>query len=429
MSTIFDPLKFCEFSLRRSEISMKNVNYLLAAAFKSRRLQLNMTLDEVTRDICSKAYLCKFENNQITIDEKVARCLCERVDLDYDKIISLGQSNNLVTGIRMFLFNQNEQIDGLIQSLDFDCFIASNKILELLAALVNYHFERCEELIIEIDRVRSTLTEYEFLAFGVCILEYYIRTNQFIKAKSFIKGFSCDIRFKELKYLYLEQKFNVYFNLCETGEAYNAYRLLEKEFNTGYPRKREFLDKLRFIELFSSSKTIKELQDMLDDMIPTEYIEEYWYTYCMCLMKANNYTDCMQIIQKHDLASAQFVALYTYSANMVARMIPQNKDKEPLSKRLSSKTIVYMNSLVERMEKNHLNTIDRNFIKLMQLELVSSSDEELASYIKEVALKFDKFYQHRFYSYIYAHHLFEILGNMTRYKEAYLIAKSDRSFK
>ena len=189
------------------------------------------------------------------------------------------------------------------------------------------------------------------------------------------------------------------------------------------------MDKLHFLELFASTDTLKELKDMLDDIIPDDYIDEYWYTYCLCLIKTANYNECIQLIQKYDLVSAKFVALYVYSANMVARMIKPSKGNEILSKRLPNKTIVKMNSLVDRMEKNYQNVIDRNFIKLMQLEMVGSTDEELAAYIREVALKYDNNYQHRLYSYVYAHHLFEILGNMTRYKEAYLIAKNDRTFK
>ena len=429
MDNIFNLQKFCDFASRRKESAKKSNNNYLAAAFKARRLQLNKTLDRATDGKCSKAYASKFENNQIDIDDDIGRMLYENVDLDYDRIKSLDQQNILASGIRMFLFNQNDQICGLIESMNYDFFIAQNKIIELLVSLIDGHFERSEELIYEIDRVRGSLTEYEFIAFGICICEYYLKTNQLLKAKKFIVGFTCDIHFKELKFLYLEQRFNVYFNLGEKSPSFNAYKELEKEFNSGYPRKREFLDKLHFLELFASIDTLKELKDMLDDMIPDDYIEEYWYTYCLCLIKNENYKECMELIQKYELNNSKFVALYVYCANMVARMIPSLKGKDTLSKRLSPKTITYVNSFVERMEKNHQNIIDRNFIKLMQLEMVGTSNEELASYIREVALKYDATYQHRFYSSIYAHRLFELLGNMTRYKEAYMIAKNDRTFK
>ena len=102
---IFDPQKFCEFSERRNVIALKTQNNILATAFKSKRLQLNMTLSEATKDICSKAYLCKFENNQLMMDDKVVRVLCERVDLDYDRVKNLNHDNSLVQGVRMFLYN------------------------------------------------------------------------------------------------------------------------------------------------------------------------------------------------------------------------------------------------------------------------------------------------------------------------------------
>ena len=427
MGSIFDPQKFCEFSERRNEIALKNQSNIVATAFKSKRLQLNMTLSEATKDICSKAYLCKFENNQIMMDDKVVRVLCERVDLDYEKVKNLNHDNSLVNGVRMFLFNQFDQIDGLIKTIDFDCFIASNKLLELLNSLVNANFSLCEELIVDIDRVRSSLSEYEFVTFGICICEYYIRTNQFLKGLQFIKKFKYDISFKDLRCIHLEQRFNIFFNLEMKCESFNAYKILEKEFDNGYPRKREFLDKLHYLELFSSIDTICDLKDMLDDLIPEEYIEEYWYTYCLCLIKNGQFSDALQLITKYELNNSRFVALYVYAAYNLACIQPE-KNGEPLAKRLSSKVITYMNNLVDKMEKNHLNVIDCNFIKLMQLELVGEAKEDLVDYIRDTAIKYDKNYQHRLYSYVYSHHLFDLLGKMTRYKEAYLIAKNDRTF-
>ena len=86
--------------------------------------------------------------------------------------------------------------------MDFDCFIASNKLLELLNNLVLGNYTKCEELIVDIDRVRSSLSEYEFCTFAICICEYYIRTNQFLKAYHFIEKFKYDISFKDLKHLH-----------------------------------------------------------------------------------------------------------------------------------------------------------------------------------------------------------------------------------
>ena len=126
----FNPQKFCDFSGKRGEVALKNSNNILAAAYKNRRLQLNRTLDAATKDICSKAYLCKFENNQLTMDGAIAKALCERVTLDYDKLVNFTNNNSLSSGVRMYLFNQFEQIEGLIETIDDDCFIASNKLLE-----------------------------------------------------------------------------------------------------------------------------------------------------------------------------------------------------------------------------------------------------------------------------------------------------------
>lgn len=424
---IFDPQKFCEFSERRNVIALKTQNNILATAFKSKRLQLNMTLSEATKDICSKAYLCKFENNQLMMDDKVVRVLCERVDLDYDRVKNLNHDNSLVQGVRMFLYNQFDQIDGLVKTMDFDCFIASNKLLELLNNLVLGNYTKCEELIVDIDRVRSSLSEYEFCTFAICICEYYIRTNQFLKAYHFIEKFKYDINFKDLKHLHLEQRFIIFFNLELKSESFNAYKLLEKEFDNGYPKKRLFFDKLHYLELFSSNDTISELKNMLDDMMPPEYIEEYWYTYCICLIKIGEYHEAIQLITKYELSNSRFVALYVYAAWKQA-VSTDSKQGEPLSKRLPSKMIIYMNNLVDKMEKNHQNVIDCNFIKLMQLELKGEAKEDLVDFIRDTALKYDRSYQHRLYSYIYSHHLFDLLGSMTRYKEAYLIAKNDRTF-
>ena len=422
-----NPQKLCDYSVKRSEMSIKGDDHILSAAYKSRRLELCMTLDAATTDICSKACACKFENNQQPMDSKIGRPLFERVDLNYDRIAKISKSNNLEKGVRLFLYNRFDQIENLIEKYGVDCFIASNEILELLVNLVDGNYERCEELIANIDRVRSALSEYEFFTFGICLSEYFIRTNQFIKAKSFVKKFRYEATCKELKQLYLEQIFVVYFNLDDKTEAFNAYRLLEKEFNNGYPKKREIVDKIHYLELFSSKATLIELRNMLDDIIPEEYIEEYWYSYCLCLIKNKEYNECMQLIQKYSLTSSRFVALYVYSVNMLSWPVIIDKTKDNLERKIPQKIINKINEFVERMEKNHYNVIDCNFIKLMQLELVGTSYEELVAYIREIALKYDKSYQHRFYSRIYTKHLFTYLGIMTRYKEAFLIVKGEQA--
>ena len=63
-------------------------NYL-SSVIKSRRIELKLTLAEVTENICSEAFLSKVERNLMNPINDRVELLCERLDLDYNSLINL----------------------------------------------------------------------------------------------------------------------------------------------------------------------------------------------------------------------------------------------------------------------------------------------------------------------------------------------------
>ena len=58
-----------------------NYNKTIGSMLKHSRLNKNLTLEDVSKDICSISYLCKVENNQIVPSEKNKPKLFERLEI------------------------------------------------------------------------------------------------------------------------------------------------------------------------------------------------------------------------------------------------------------------------------------------------------------------------------------------------------------
>ena len=63
-----------------------NKNYLYSQIIRNERSRKKMTLQEISKGICSVSYLCKLEKNDIIPDESYVRAIFERANIDYNLV-------------------------------------------------------------------------------------------------------------------------------------------------------------------------------------------------------------------------------------------------------------------------------------------------------------------------------------------------------
>lgn len=430
----FNSSKFFDFISRRlSKLHRQDVN-VLSTILKNQRIEQNMTLEDITKDICSKAYLCKFENNLIDIDEGIAKRLCERVHVDYYKVMNLSSNNRLDHALKLYIYSQKEELEAMYNDIVSDSlYIVNNELIKVLYYLLIHDEKNASNIINSLEKVKTTFSDYELAVFIMCIVEYYIFSSEFLCAKSFCTKLNNDLFCeRSLLQIFKEDKFIIHANLGELVEAYIAYNELIKENDNSYPMKRQFRDKVLFLETFYSKDSLKELEVLKNDLVPEEYATEYWYSYCTTLIKLECYEECLDIIIREKLESAEFAALYAYAISESTKQsmkyeIASSKKPINLVKYIDPKYIGGFNTLIAYMNQEKKKSIHRTFVKLVQYELTGTDKQKIIDYLKDVAIAEDEAHQHRLYSAYYANTLLRLLGSIAHYKEAYTLMIKNRN--
>lgn len=407
-----------EFIERKHRAENQNPSSMYSATLKNKRLEMNMTLGDLTEGICSKSYVSKIENNLLVPDEYVMRLLFEKVDINYTDLVKSDCKNVLPDCVLYFLYHKYEAIDQVYQQLDDTYFIARNAIVKLFYYLSHQMHEQFITVVKQINEVKNTLEDDEFLTWMFCIVEYYIQTNQFRLAKKYLKILQ-DIKMhpSPLKSLFIQQRFIVACHLRDYVYAQKFYQKLRDLYIINYPYKRQFYEKLMFLETFYQEyNTLEELNHMAMDIIPEEYEQDFWYIKTIVLVKSNNYIAAIETMMDNELHDARYLALFGYCLKMLLAMprrIPELKKYHD-----------HFKMLHEKASLQEIETIHMHFIQLMVLEINKAERHEIFDYLKNFILIHMANYQHRFYTKYYKDKYIELLGENSRYKEAYLFALS-----
>lgn len=402
-----------EFFAKRIKEDRHVIHCVHAATLKNERIRSNLTLEDITAGICSKSYLSKIENNLLSPDPCVMRLLFERVNIDYDKLLLYDRIIDLSECMNYYLYQQNDKIEMIYQSLDNDFFIARDSLIKILYYLTKHNFQAFAQEISYLDDVKSSLNDYELLMLMFCTIEFYILNYQFNNANKYLDIIrSMPIEDNTLRSLFYQQRLIAACNLHNYVYIYKYYEKLRNEFQLGYPVKQQFYIKLLFLEAFSDNfDTLKELENMENDYIPEEYHDDYYYSKCLIMIKSGKYQDVIELLLKKKLFSPAFIALYSYCLKALKgldRYIDELKTYEE-----------QFFTLNKSMHYDENDAIHLSFIKLMIMYLRNTKEYEIFDYMKNYLIINLPLYQHRFYSLYYANSYYHLLGRHSRYKDAY----------
>ncbi|MDD4000824.1 MAG: hypothetical protein PHX62_08055 [Bacilli bacterium] len=382
-------------------------NYLYSQIIKNERLKRHMTLEEMSKGICSISYLCKVEKNAIEPEESYIQAIFERVNLDYEKVGKNILEDGIRNLLKCYLYGNYEGITDLYNQIDDSIFNAYNYMIKGLYHLIKKDYREFQKVMRSLDKIKDTLLRDDIGVMLFLVVEYYCQTFQFYEAYNHLKYLNNrDFEYLELNWLILEQHYYVGVNLGNFPMAMKHYILLMKNMNIGYPSKRQVMVRLMLLSLKSSEyfhEVEKELENLrmgTDDY--AHYLDVYYWK-LIIYIKGKNYLKVYdKIIEENLLDDIRFIALLLYVADNI------NDDS-------------YKENAVEIAEKfdyTDNDTFHYKFIRFMILKITANKQHQVIDFLKYNVLPGRNTYYHHLYTQVYEDYYLNYLCKSSKYKEA-----------
>ncbi|GAA0845068.1 tetratricopeptide repeat protein [Bifidobacterium pullorum subsp. gallinarum] len=165
------------------------INYGKLIATK--RIELNITQEELAQGICSIPYLSKLENDKITANPDIIYLLCEKLDLSYSELKK--NNNEVILLIQEIFLAINEDDETLVRELWDKLNQHSESIynpelsiyfrlIEMRYRLYFKSLQKAEQIVIKLDRVCKTLNSNQLFYY------YYFTGLLFLHKQNYMKG-------------------------------------------------------------------------------------------------------------------------------------------------------------------------------------------------------------------------------------------------
>ncbi len=387
-----------------------NNNFLYSQIIKNERTKRKITLEEMSKGICSISYLCKFEKNDIVADESYIKAIFDRVDLDYDLVGRNILKNGVNNVLKAYLADDLEEIAEIYDSIDNSIFNAQNYLVKAFYYLVNEKYSDFNECIQALDNIKETLPLDDVGILFFLVSSYYLKTNQPSEANIILREiqhmmFSVD----EINWLLYENNFLVAFEIINFTDMYYYYVLIENIVSLGYPKIRKMLFRLRL--LFSKSKNNykrveREITQINYKNIKQQYRLEFNYWKLLTEFNSSQYLNIYnEIIERKLYFDIKFM-------NLLLLVTSYIKDLEYTNRIID---------LINDYEVNTTNNQEKIFYKFITLYLTTNNKHEYIEYIKENIVQHRKKYYHFLYTPFALKKYIEFLRKSSRYKEAFLL--------
>lgn len=396
---------------RQEQGAIEESNYL-SAVLKNRRLELKMTLAETTEDICSEALLSKVERNLMNPRNVRVEMLCERLNLDYFKLINLETNDRIEKLLYLYFDQKYEEILKIEDKICDGVFIAQDEIIKSYKHLINKDYKQLHYCILSLDTVKDCLSDIELFSLLLIIFEYDLNTLQYRKAMEYINMLEKYYSHNKKYELYIKEKKFILNCKMENNNVDYLFEDLRKYFHL-YSITKQFGLILYYQETLDNEYAYNYLLNMGKDFIPNIYKEEYNYALILLLTKLNRHVEAMKLIIETNYNTVRFVTLYAYNLFMFSC------DFETLGNEYKG----YKNklvSLIKLCNQSSGDTYHIAFLKLMQYEIEKSSLDTICNFIKNNLLKELKDFSYPIYDEYINDRYCLLLGKLSRYKDAYL---------
>lgn len=389
---------------------IQETNYL-SSIIKRKRIELKLTLSEVTKNICSEAFLSKVERNLMSTNNERVALLCERLDLDYDSLSKLENNKRVEKVLYLFMDMEYDQILEVEEKICEGVFIAEDEIVKSFKYLVKREFKKLNSCIIGLDSVKECLSDVELFALLLIVFEYnfyILRCNKALEYMELLESFclkndNCRIFLKERRFILS--------CIMEHTDIKYLFDDIRRDFHL-YSIDKQFGFFMYYQQAQNTEDSYNYLLNMGKNYIPEQYKEDYSYAKAYMLSKLGHHLEAMKEILESGYSRAKFISLYAYNLFMYASNIPTESEYKSYKGKLYS--------LMKIGTRNSGDTYHVAFIKLMQLEIDNCSLETICNHIKNCLIKELYDYCYPLYDEYIKDRYCLLLGKLCRYKDAYL---------
>lgn len=250
------------------DTEVNETNNSLAKFLKRRRNELNRTLEDVSRGICSPSYLSKIENCQVEVDSYYYESLFEKLDLKYENFIKERQISFFPKIMKYYLLEKYELLEERIKEMVNGSLYCETELelVILLNNIVSKNYDEAENLIDKIEKVRNTLTKEELYIFSFLITLFLFKTNQTIDALEQIKVLIHN-PYEEESYniAVLDLAVDIYFNLGNETMFFTYYHELKRFKNQELLLNKKIIHELQIL-VFQAKNGNKTVLTELDNL-------------------------------------------------------------------------------------------------------------------------------------------------------------------
>ena len=348
----------------------------LAKFLKRRRNELNRTLEDVSRGICSPSYLSKIENCQVEVDSYYYESLFEKLDLKYENFIKERQVAFFPKIMKYYLLEKYELLEEKLKEMVNGSLYCETELelVILLNNIVSKNYDEAEKLIEKIEKVRNTLTKEELYIFSFLITLFLYKTNQTVDALEQVKVLIHN-PFEEESYniAVTDLAIDIYFNLGNETMFFTYYQELLRYKNQELLTNRKLLHELQVLvlQVKDGKKTIlAELEDLkltypnLEKNILVNYYLGLIYYYL------EDYQKALEIVNVSE-PTPQLLSLEATILNKI----------NDLEQSINFLTKIKKVNFITKGEDVYLN-----YLEYIREKIEQYSYSKILSYLKSVAL-------------------------------------------
>ena len=408
-----DPYNF----IRRINEKKNESNLLIIATIlKKLRIEKNLTIADLSKDICSISYLSKLENGQIFTNEQTISLLFDRLGVPFKSFSSQNKKIDLHKLLIAYVAFDKETIEVMYnESLDLTLNI-STPIIRCFYYLFNNDFDNAILEIESLEPVKETLGHYESTLYLISVIEYFVKRYDFNHAYNYIKLFEIIEGVDDFLYLlFLENKIKTAFNLNKYvmfGKAINEFNKMNY---IVYPRIRKMeIDLIHNLYLFYEypNLVLDQIEKYDLNLLNEEEKKELYYYNTLIKLQLTEPMIIYEDMLKH--------RDYFYDGRifgLFGLVVLKIDLKECYNKLIN---------LSNELEFNSGNNIHQKFVCFVLMYGSKTSDSDLLLYIKNEIINPDIYEKYRLYDEIYADIYLKLLENISRYKEAFLFIRNKK---
>ena len=301
-------------------------SHVFGLEVRSRRYDLEMTLYNLSHDICSMSYLCKVENNKIIPNEYCVGEICNKLEIDHKTLQAINDvEKNLLKLVNAYLNEEMNIIEDIYKESRQLKSYASD-IISFVYYISISNIEKTTEYFNKVNNLVSSMSDNELLIVSIFESIYFYLNQDF---KSSLKLLDYVDKFCFEKDILILSKFYRYYNLIAmnspmVGSMYdeiilylinhNKYSLCEKinyamaisilrgnDFNSFVPFKEKinnnkYLANLKILECIIKDdiKSLKEFEKYNDASLYYQnlrniYLKEGNNDYSLTVYKVDEY--------------------------------------------------------------------------------------------------------------------------------------------